>query len=106
MLLCDWAALYSAAEQLAVRQVSSPLPPFEEVGMAMQDYLGTRSQLGCRRTGLVPTFFVLIFLLSNQSYLPVKLHDVFPNLEARPAKKHIMQLCRQVCLIREHKSDF
>jgi len=28
MLLCDWAALYSVAEQLVVRQVPRPLPFF------------------------------------------------------------------------------
>jgi len=35
MLLCDWATLYSVAEQLAVRQVPRPLPSFVEVGVAM-----------------------------------------------------------------------
>ena len=37
MLLCDWAALYSVAEQLVVRRVPRPLPSFAEVGMVTQD---------------------------------------------------------------------
>jgi len=37
MLLCDWAALHSAADQLAVRRVPRPLPSFAEVGVATRD---------------------------------------------------------------------
>ena len=40
MLLCDWAALYSVAEQLAVPR---PLPSFAEVGVAMQNYSWPRA---------------------------------------------------------------
>ena len=43
MLLCDWAALYSVAEQLAVRRVPRPLPSFAEVGVAMQNYSWPRA---------------------------------------------------------------
>jgi len=43
MLLCDWAALYRAAEQLVVTRVPRPLPSIAEVGVAMRDYTKSKS---------------------------------------------------------------